>query len=361
MNESFLFERQVNTCSPPYQFYQCSISGQFSGCCSLDPCDDGICPAENQPGGSSQSTTSETTSISSTSLSNQEQTVTVTASAAPSSLSSQTTAALETSATRSLSDLDQDQTVTMATATMSSSLSSASLSTSIGKTDVVTTTVAAAISSTNTPTQTPSETSTSSNNKAVLIGSSVGGVVGIMALFLMLFLCCRRRKTSKTLNSSNNEKRAHKRTFSGFQEDSDYNLSSSWSQPSEDYYRQQHKTSPLGHVDRTRSPALTELDSNPRGSPLKTYSSVLSKTVYELDSSVNEGSTTTPTRASSSDPLNANLRSVSTSSPASQRAGSRLGDHLWQSSESDTMSNGSSAMSGGIRLARSGELSVRSE
>jgi hypothetical protein len=125
---------------------------------------------------------------------------------------------------------------------------------------------------------------------------------------------------------------------------------------------QHHKISPLRHIDRTRNPA-TELDSSPRGTLLRGRHSVLSETIYELDSSVNEGTTiSTATHESSSDPLNPNFRGAPTSSPTSQRDDSRIGDLSWQSTEKDTMSNVSSAMSGGIRLARSGgELSARSD
>jgi hypothetical protein len=230
MNETFLLERQVNTCSSPYQFYECSLGGHFSGCCSMDPCTDGICPAENQPGGSSQTTattststsmstsTSTSTSTSSTSLSSKEQTVTMTVSAT-----------FQTTATTTAS-LDQDQIITTTTPTvLSSSLSTPLLSTSVGNVHVATTTTAA-VFSTATSTTTPSDASASSSNKTVLIGASVGGVVGALALFMILFLWCRKRKSSKTSNSKNDEKR------SGYHGNSDYNTSSSWSPPSVDYY-----------------------------------------------------------------------------------------------------------------------------
>lgn len=45
--------RQANTCTGGTQFYRCS-KGPFLGCCSVDPCDTGVCPDDNN---SSTSTT----------------------------------------------------------------------------------------------------------------------------------------------------------------------------------------------------------------------------------------------------------------------------------------------------------------
>ncbi|KAH8694057.1 hypothetical protein BGW36DRAFT_361881 [Talaromyces proteolyticus] len=55
MNSNELFALSPNSCTGDYPFYICSQGG-FSGCCSINPCDSGICPPENQPSDAPQLT-----------------------------------------------------------------------------------------------------------------------------------------------------------------------------------------------------------------------------------------------------------------------------------------------------------------
>ncbi|PKX91811.1 uncharacterized protein P174DRAFT_393305 [Aspergillus novofumigatus IBT 16806] len=57
--------RQANTCTGSKQWYVCS-KGNFRGCCSVDPCNTGVCPDQEEQTTSSTSTTSTTSKTAST-------------------------------------------------------------------------------------------------------------------------------------------------------------------------------------------------------------------------------------------------------------------------------------------------------
>jgi hypothetical protein len=79
-------------------------------------------------------------------------------------------------------------------------------------------------------------TTPSPNHKGAIIGGAVGGVVGGIVLFLALYLWYRKRKALKISTSfGSHEKEVRKRGSAGFQVNSDYTSSSSWTGPFEHY------------------------------------------------------------------------------------------------------------------------------
>ncbi|EED12313.1 conserved hypothetical protein [Talaromyces stipitatus ATCC 10500] len=317
MDESSVFARQANSCIGPYQFYQCS-KGPFVGCCSINPCDDGICPAENRPGGDSTQTTQPTTmttmSITSTTAGD-DHTASVTS-------MQQVTSTLVTSAGYSV----VTETVGAPTRTVDN--------------------IATASSTAVDP------TATSSSHKTATIGGAVGGIVGVIIVLLCVYIWYRRRKTAASLESQ--EKNGRQRG----QTDSDYTMSSSWTGPFGSY--NDKEATPFRHVDRTRSSIVSELDSSPV-SPLtrSPRNMTSSETIFELDSGANNDKHSTIV----STPSTPNFPSISSRYTGSD--GWQPNSHLqpWNGtvSEQDIISHVSSTSTGGVRIASAGHSSTKSD
>ncbi|GIK01231.1 hypothetical protein Aspvir_005263 [Aspergillus viridinutans] len=138
--------RQANTCTGSKQWYVCS-KGNFRGCCSVDPCNTGVCPDQESQTTSSTATTSTTSRAAST-----------TTTTSP-------TAAITTApSTSSLGDIP-----------------------GIIPTRTVTQAVAPA-------TDTDTADASHGSDHAALIGGVVGGVLALILLSGLLFLVCRSRK-----------------------------------------------------------------------------------------------------------------------------------------------------------------------
>jgi hypothetical protein len=189
----------ASNCPSNFQFYQCAASSNgasaWSGCCSVDPCGKGPCPAANQfpsPGTVVSSTVSVSAVISSTTSSSNGQvastvtlppssTVTVTTPSSPSS-SAQTSTSISSSSSSSMSMGTGGYLTTMVMPTSSTATSSSSPS-------------SIAITS-------KSSSEGHSFPIAPLVGGMVGGVVLLAVLVALLLLCCKRRKAKQEQKKS---------------------------------------------------------------------------------------------------------------------------------------------------------------
>ncbi|KAJ5624304.1 hypothetical protein N7510_000613 [Penicillium lagena] len=143
-----------HTCSSGTQWYVCSKGG-YSGCCSSDPCTKGICPDDDSI---ASSTTTSPTKSSSTS---------------PSKTSTETKTSIPSLPTTStLADATAVQTTTSAASVTAPTTAS--------------TAVATATSS--------SSPSTHYNNRGAIIGGLVGGIAAVALCIVLFFLCWRRKK-----------------------------------------------------------------------------------------------------------------------------------------------------------------------
>lgn len=202
MNETFVFARQNSVCAQPYQYYQCS-KGPFEGCCAVNPCDDGICREEDQPPSSA---------------------------AAADDGQSQTTILMTTKTIMLTASVTS--TTVLGEITSAASVATTTLVTSAGD-SVVTETAGVP---TSTAVKNGVSTSTSSSHKGAIIGGAIGGVMGAVVLLLGLYLWYRKRKALKISTSwGSNEKEVRNRSSAGFQVNSDYTSSSSWTGPFEHY------------------------------------------------------------------------------------------------------------------------------
>lgn len=141
--------RDEHNCPSGFQYYRCA-KGNFSGCCSIDPCTTGICPDDNKPTTTTEAMLTSVITESSLSLS-------------------------ETSSPSTSVATPAQNTATTQTTTLTPS------QTSSGTTTM-------------TVTATPSS---SSDNEGALIGGIVGAIIGglvIIALVIVLIYWRRRRK-----------------------------------------------------------------------------------------------------------------------------------------------------------------------
>ncbi|KAJ5110987.1 hypothetical protein N7532_001522 [Penicillium argentinense] len=139
------------SCSSGKQWYVCS-AGAYSGCCSIDPCADGICSDDNKST-KSKSTSSTTLTI---------------------------TPRKTTSATKSASEIAS----TTSSATTSTEIPTSTLS------------ATSTIIATSTAVSTPSKISRHTG----IIGGVVGGAAAAVILALLLCLCLRRKRRGKEIN-----------------------------------------------------------------------------------------------------------------------------------------------------------------
>ncbi|KAH8820294.1 hypothetical protein F5884DRAFT_41832 [Xylogone sp. PMI_703] len=168
-------ERQVYNCPVGFQFYTC-FNNNFSGCCSVDPCDLDTCPSA--PWSSTRSATPTTTwttwTSSFTTTTHTTSTITSTSSSWSSSFSSSSSA----SSTLSPSSSARNTVTSSSTSTTSTaSLSPTAIDNSNGFPPTITTA--------------PSASHTS---KAPIIAGIVSGVVAVFILALLFWFCWRRRR-----------------------------------------------------------------------------------------------------------------------------------------------------------------------
>ncbi|EAL92795.1 uncharacterized protein AFUA_3G07800 [Aspergillus fumigatus Af293] len=138
--------RQANTCTGSKQWYVCS-KGNFRGCCSIDPCNTGVCPDQESQSTLSTSTTSTTSKPASTTTAISPTTAITTA---PS-----------TSSQGDIPGLIPTRTVTQAVAPA---------------------------------TDTDAADASPGHDRSALIGGVVGGVLALILLAGLLFLVHRSRK-----------------------------------------------------------------------------------------------------------------------------------------------------------------------
>ncbi|KAG2024721.1 hypothetical protein GB937_003419 [Aspergillus fischeri] len=138
--------RQANTCTGSKQWYVCS-KGNFRGCCSIDPCNTGVCPDQESQTTLSRSTTSTTSKTASTTTA-----------------TSPTTAITTAPSTSSLGDIP-----------------------GIIPTRTVTQAVAPA-------TDTDAADASPGHDRGALVGGVVGGVLALILLAGLFFLVYRSRK-----------------------------------------------------------------------------------------------------------------------------------------------------------------------
>ncbi|KAJ5288595.1 hypothetical protein N7478_001625 [Penicillium angulare] len=153
-----LAPRAYQTCTGDKQWYTCSAN-DYEGCCSMDPCDNGVCTDDDD----TATTKSTSTSKSST---------TTSASTSPTSHSTSSEATTTTKTTSQVTDL--------AVENQSSAIS--------------------AVSSTST--STVASTTSSNATRGVIIGGVIAGVVVALLVIGILIFWCRKRKRQQrqTLN-----------------------------------------------------------------------------------------------------------------------------------------------------------------
>lgn len=170
-----------NTCTGVFQYWTCQASStqrQFSGCCSIDACQNGgICPPANQPSSNASSSTPRPSSTSSTSSTTSTRTTSLTTSRTTITTRSQITSTPSTS-TESIST----QAPTVDTTSNS---------------PTITTDPTSAADQTPTPTNTstspgPSPSPEPSNH--AIIGGAVAGVIVLLILLVIGCLFIRRRR-----------------------------------------------------------------------------------------------------------------------------------------------------------------------
>lgn len=346
-----VFARQANACAPPYEYYQCS-KGPFTGCCAIDPCNEGVCPQEYQLA----------QSVSQTAQPNQA-TMVSTFSSVLKSNTAFSPDATSTGDTQPLIVVSTTSSLSYTTTAMTFS------SSSIDK--FYPNTIS---SSTELPTSTTVKTDFSTkkpNNLIVIIGSVLGGLMGVILILLALYLWRRQKALNRPASSLGDEKQIHNRASSNrYRMGSDFTLSSSWNGPFEKHndsefliflnecsqkccqkkycaleltmYVSLASSTPFTYVNRTRSSKLNELDSSPVSPMTRSLPSMNSSdTIFELDSGASPyvpSSISTPTLS--------------------------LGDNSpWvvNGSNHEMLSQvSSSTTGGGVRLASTGHSSTKS-
>ncbi len=204
------YARQLETCPSGREFYECAI-GPFTGCCSTNPCDMGVC---DDDGGCDESSSitevaplPPNTEGSSPNPANLEETTTVTITVSD----ILTSTYIEATATVAASQITSDATAagllppissigTLSSALRSSTSTDASFHNSAVQTSLVTPSSTYSPTSSATNRSTASSASTTSSSKShpapssIIVGGVVGGVAFLCLLLLLLCCCCRRRK-----------------------------------------------------------------------------------------------------------------------------------------------------------------------
>lgn len=175
---ALLQPRQINpnSCTGSFQYWTCQASstqGQYSGCCSIDACQNGgTCPLANQPP-TNVSTTSSTSSS--------------TTSATRSSATSQTTTRSQVSEISSTSTTPIDSTATTTSTAMTTSDSAIPTPNSTPASDQTSTSAS----------PTTSSSSSGSSNSAIIGGAVAGLVVLLLVLLGIGCLLIRRKRKRK--------------------------------------------------------------------------------------------------------------------------------------------------------------------
>ncbi|OJJ48183.1 hypothetical protein ASPZODRAFT_14332 [Penicilliopsis zonata CBS 506.65] len=195
MGEFRILPREACSASAPY--YVCEKSG-FEGCCSTNPCTDGVCP-DNASTTSASSKSTTRTSTSSTSTKSITSTSTSSTSTTSSTKSTTSTTLITTTASTSslitgavVNTFSFVSPTTIAEKTTTESTSQSASETSTQATLTTSSTATHSVSSSDTGTG--SATSPHQMNKA-LVGGVAGGVAAaVIILMLLLLFYCRRRK-----------------------------------------------------------------------------------------------------------------------------------------------------------------------
>ncbi|KAJ5396770.1 hypothetical protein N7509_004883 [Penicillium cosmopolitanum] len=166
------------TCTDGKQWYVCN-AGPYTGCCSVDPCSDGVCPDEDSITTTKKVTTTSTSKSTSATLSTAETTTAV--EETTSSSSSKTTSEASSEAT------------SVATSSTASILST-STSTSSATYSTTSAESAATLTSAVSASQTAVSTSSSHHSNSGMIGGVVGAAIAAILLALLLYFCIKRRR-----------------------------------------------------------------------------------------------------------------------------------------------------------------------
>jgi hypothetical protein len=172
-------------CPANTAFYRCAV-GPFTGCCSTNPCDTGVCGDSNSGSGSGSS---------SSALAGQSSSA---ASDAPNSskLTQLTLTASNTASTSVSSSSSTIATTSHAKSTYSSSTDPSSKHSSSASSTYTPSPVSISPSSSNSP----------HHSKIPAIGGIVGGLALAALLALLLYYCCRRKKNGGFKLSLNRNK-----------------------------------------------------------------------------------------------------------------------------------------------------------